>query len=66
VPRRAGGRKNAKKKTATGLAGLSPRSLAQETGTGDELLSLWAYRRGVTLDFSPPGQPTGNALRGAC
>jgi putative transposase len=25
-------------------------------------LDLWAYRHGVTLDFSRPGKPTGNAL----
>ena len=25
-------------------------------------LDLWAYRRGVTLDFSRPGKPTDNAF----
>lgn len=25
-------------------------------------LDLWAYARGVTLDFSPPGKPTDNAF----
>ena len=25
-------------------------------------LDLWAYQRGVTLDFSPPGKPTDNAF----
>ena len=25
-------------------------------------LDLWAYQRGVTLDFSRPGKPTDNAL----
>ncbi len=25
-------------------------------------LDLWAYQRGVTLDFSRPGKPTGNAF----
>ena len=26
-------------------------------------LDLWAYRRGVTLDFSRPGKPTDNAFK---
>jgi putative transposase len=26
-------------------------------------LDLWAYQRGVTLDFSRPGKPTDNAYR---
>ena len=26
-------------------------------------LDLWAYQRGVTLDFSRPGKPTDNALQ---
>lgn len=25
-------------------------------------MDLWAYQRGVVLDFSPPGKPTDNAL----
>jgi len=25
-------------------------------------LDLWAYQRGVTLDFSGPGKPTDNAF----
>jgi putative transposase len=25
-------------------------------------VDLWAYQRGVTLDFSRPGKPTDNAL----
>ena len=25
-------------------------------------INLWAYQRGVTLDFSPPGKPTDNAF----
>jgi putative transposase len=25
-------------------------------------LDVWAYQRGVTLDFSRPGKPTGNAF----
>jgi len=33
---------------------------------GSELVSkdldLWAYQRGVTLDFSRPGKPTDNAF----
>ena len=26
-------------------------------------LDLWAYQRGVTLDFSRPGKPTDNAFK---
>lgn len=29
-------------------------------------LDLWAYARGVTLDFSGPGKPTDNAFIAAC
>jgi len=29
---------------------------------GGALWGLWAYRRGVTLDFSRPGKPTDNAF----
>lgn len=29
-------------------------------------LDLWAYARGVTLDFSRPGKPTDNAFIEAC
>jgi putative transposase len=29
-------------------------------------LDLWAYQRGVTLDFSRPGKPTNNAFIEAC
>jgi putative transposase len=35
-------------------------------GNGSEFISrdmdLWAYQRGVTLDFSRPGKPTDNAF----
>jgi putative transposase len=37
---------------------------------GPELVSrdldLWAYQRGVTLDFSRPGKPTDNAFAESC
>jgi putative transposase len=34
----------------------------QDTEFVSRDLDLWAYQRGVTLDFSLPGKPTDNAF----
>ena len=56
------------------LSLLPPTALIQSctsfpTCYGSEFVSrdmdLWAYQRGVTLDFSRPGKPTDNAYIGA-
>ena len=36
--------------------------LDNETGFISKELDLWAFMRGVTLDFSRPGKPTDNAF----
>jgi putative transposase len=42
----------------------SPKAIRVDQGTEfvSRDLDLWAYRRGVTLDFSRPGKPTDNAF----
>ena len=44
--------------------GLYPESIRVDQGSEfvSRDLDLWAYRRGVTLDFSRPGKPTDNAF----
>jgi transposase InsO family protein len=39
-----------------------PRSVDQGTEFVSRDLDLWAYQRGVVLDFSRPGKPTDNAF----
>ena len=41
-----------------------PKAIRVDQGTEfvSRDLDLWAYRRGVTLDFSRPGKPTDNAF----
>ncbi len=41
-----------------------PKTIRVDQGTEftSRELDLWAYQRGVTLDFSRPGQPTDNAF----
>ena len=41
-----------------------PAAIRVDQGTEfvSRVLDLWAYRRGVTLDFSRPGKPTDNAF----
>ena len=46
-----------------GQAGF-PKAIRVDQGTEfvSRDLDLWAYHRGVTLDFSRPGKPTDNAF----
>lgn len=41
-----------------------PKTIRVDQGTEfvSRELDLWAYAKGVTLDFSRPGKPTGNAF----
>ncbi len=41
----------------------TPKSIRVDNGPAfiSKALDPWAYEHGVTLDFSPPGKPTGNA-----
>ena len=41
-----------------------PRTISVENGPefASRALDAWAYRKGVTLDFSRPGKPTDNAV----
>jgi putative transposase len=41
----------------------TPRTIRVDNGPEfvSKVLDQWAYRNGVTLDFSRPGKPTGNA-----
>ena len=41
-----------------------PKTIRVDQGTEfvSRVLDLWAYHRGVTLDFSRPGKPTDNAF----
>jgi len=39
-----------------------PKTIRVDQGSDFILLDLWAYQRGVELDFSRPGKPTGNAF----
>jgi len=47
-----------------GAAHGCPASIQVDQGTEfvSRDLDLWAYQRGVTLDFSRPGKPTDNAF----
>ena len=41
-----------------------PRTISVDNGPefASKALDAWAYRKGVTLDFSRPGKPTDNAM----
>ena len=51
---------------ASDLQRIGPATAQQDAEEKSEFVSrdldLWAYTRGVTLDFSRPGKPTDNAF----
>ena len=45
-----------------GLAIPSPSASTRGRNSSQRILDLWAYVKGVELDFSRPGKPTDNAF----